>query len=103
MLLPENSCRLSSADISQPLYVAPQNRDRSDARRLSDDGPATDIAGNSARTFVEALSRAARLGAKREALHFLGRRTTFEELDALSRKVAGGLQALGLSPGDRIV
>ncbi len=44
---------------------------------------------------------AARFGDK-TALIFGGRHVSFAEIDRLSARVAGGLRALGVEPGDRV-
>ncbi len=39
---------------------------------------------------------------KREAIRFEGKVTTYQELDEQASRVAGGLKALGIGPGDRV-
>ena len=63
--------------------------------------PSTAMA--SAETLVEVLSHWARSAPNQEALEFQGRRTTFGQLDELSRGVAAGLADLGLRRGDRVI
>ncbi len=50
----------------------------------------------------EILPRAARRFSDKTALIIENRRFTFRELDALSSRVANGLVASGVSPGDRV-
>ena len=55
-----------------------------------------------AATIGEILPTAAARHAKRTALVVGDRQLTFQELDALSNRVANGLVALGVKPGDRV-
>ena len=48
------------------------------------------------------LARQARRVPDRPAIHFYGRAVTFAELDSAVGRLAGFLQARGLSPGDRV-
>ena len=48
------------------------------------------------------LARQARRVPDRPAIHFYGRAVTFAELDSAVGRLAGYLQARGLSPGDRV-
>lgn len=58
---------------------------------------------NGASNIVEVLDRAVRLSPDREAVVAPGgTRLTYAELDADARRVAGGLRAVGVSPGARV-
>ena len=53
-------------------------------------------------TIAEVLSESVRKHADRVALIVDDRRMSFRELDALSNRVANGLVASGVQPGDRV-
>src|SRR5262245_10811272 len=53
-------------------------------------------------TLGEILPRAARTHGDRIALVVGDRQFSFRELDALSNRVASGLAAIGINPGDRV-
>ena len=55
-----------------------------------------------ARIVPDLLDRAARDYPARPAIAFLGRRWTYAQLAADVERVAAGLQALGVNPGDRV-
>lgn len=52
--------------------------------------------------LVEALERAARTWADKDALDFFGRRTSYAELMTRIEAVAGNLRCLGVGPGDHV-
>ena len=54
------------------------------------------------RLLTDLFAATARRWPQRPAIDFLGRRTTFGELERLVDRAAAGLQALGLKPGDRL-
>lgn len=53
-------------------------------------------------TVLDLWEDAVRLHADRPALDFLGRVSTYAEVDADVRRVGGGLHALGVRPGDNV-
>ncbi|QSR33205.1 long-chain fatty acid--CoA ligase [Nocardioides sp. S5] len=53
-------------------------------------------------TVLDLWEGAARHHADRPALDFLGRASTYADVDAEVRRVAGGLHALGVRPGDNV-
>jgi long-chain acyl-CoA synthetase len=53
-------------------------------------------------TLSEVLPHAARVHAERIALIVDDRQFSFRELDAMSNRVASGLAAIGINPGDRV-
>ena len=53
-------------------------------------------------TIAEILPQSARKHGDRVALIIDGRRLSFRQLDALSNRVANGLVATGVQPGDRV-
>lgn len=54
------------------------------------------------RLTIETLMRACRARGSRPALRDTDRVVTYEDLDLLTRRIAGGLVAAGLAPGDRV-
>ena len=55
-----------------------------------------------ATTLAEILPAAAARHGERTALIINGKRVSFKELDELSNRVANGLVAMGVRPGDRV-
>ena len=53
-------------------------------------------------TLAELLPHAARIHADRMALIVDDRQFSFRVLDAMSNRVASGLAAIGVNPGDRV-
>ena len=53
-------------------------------------------------TLAEILPHAARIHGDRIALIVDDRQFSFRELDAMSNRVASGLAAIGINPGDRV-
>lgn len=53
-------------------------------------------------TVLDLWEATARHHADRPALDFLGRVSTYADVDAEVRRVAGGLHALGVRPGDNV-
>lgn len=56
-----------------------------------------------AQSFADLIRQSAERFADSEALVFAGRRTSYRDLDDASNRVAQGLIAQGISPGDRVV
>ena len=54
-------------------------------------------------TIAEILPHAARKHGDKTALIVENRRFSFREFDALSNRVANGLTASGMKPGDRVI
>lgn len=73
----------------------------SELGRAEHDGDST-LSIDGVATLPDLLVRAARLYGRRPAIDFLGRRWTWRSVLREVEKVAAGLQAIGLKPGERV-